>query len=132
MKQLIIPTEKHAGELAKVMEVLAVLKVNINTLDAQEREEHGWIILTVDQYDHALQGLTQAGYNVISEEALVISVPDEPGALAQIARRFQDAKISIQSLHILRRIGGLIHVNLVADDVSLAKKLVADILFTQE
>ena len=129
MKQITIPTKNRAGELADVMMTLADLKVGILTIDAQEGlGEFGWIILTVDLYDVALEGLRKAGYQPVSEDALVISLIDEPGALAKIALRFKDSNLNLRSLHILRRVSGHIHVSLVADDQVLAAQLVQDSL----
>lgn len=133
MQQIIIPTEKHAGELAAITQVLADRKINLLSLDAQEcSDQHGWIILTVDQYELAVEILNSHGFKAFSEETLVIAVDDEPGALASIAQRFRHANINVRSLHIVRRVAGSIHVSLVADNQAGARELVNDIIVTND
>ena len=52
----------------------------------------------------------------MTDEALLIRLPDEPGALAKVAARFRDAGINIQSLHILDRHEGYATVALDTED----------------
>ena len=68
--------------------------------------------------------LTAAGFKTVSDNALVLRLPDEPGALARIAQRFKDTGVSIQSLHIVERRAGHTIVALSADDREKAEALV--------
>lgn len=127
MKQITIPTQNRPGELAAVTGLLAQHSININSLDAMEEDDHGFIVITVDQYDESLRRLREAGYHPVSEDAIVIRVTDEPGALAKVAKRFQDANINLRSLHIIRRCKSVSHVSLVSDNNQAAMKLVEDL-----
>lgn len=128
VKQIIIPTKKRLGELATVTGILADHSININSLDAQEEDDHGFILITVDRYDEALTCLRAAGYQPVTEDAIVIQVTDEPGALAKVANRFSEAHINVRSLHIIRRNKNVIHVSLVSDDNQAASEVVKDLL----
>ena len=127
MQQIIIPTENKPGELANITGLLANHTINIKSLDAKEEDDHGFIVITVDRYDETLRLLRDAGYQPVSEDAIVIRVTDEPGALAKVANRFQKANINLRSLHIIRRCHNVNHVSLVSDDNQAAMKLVEDL-----
>ena len=68
--------------------------------------------------------LWSAGFKAVSDESLVLRLPDEPGALAKVAERFKQAGVNIQSLHILERQAGHTIVALAADDRAKAETLV--------
>ena len=126
MKQIIIPTEGHVGELADVMEALG--DINLLDIDAKEDDDHGFILISVDRYDDALRRLRAAGYRPVTEDALVIRLKDEPGALAAVAKRFKEAEINLRSIHILRRRKEYVDVSLVTDCNEAAVAVVEDLV----
>ena len=68
--------------------------------------------------------LRDAGFTAVSEQALVLRMLDRPGALAEVARRFKEAELSIFSMRILRREGGYSWVTLTCEEVARAARLV--------
>ncbi len=103
MKQITIVGEDDPGLLARVSEILAERDINIETLSAETVRDHGIVILTVDRYDEALAALRDAGVAAVSEDAIIIQIEDEPGALARISMRFHEAEIRVRSVRIIRR-----------------------------
>ena len=89
MKQITVITDERPGIVADLCKVLADDGINIETFNAEVQDEHGVIILTVDQYDAALKALTNADYQAFSEDVIIIKLKDEPGALARISLREQ-------------------------------------------
>ncbi len=130
MKQITIVTESSPGLLARVSEILAARGINIETLDAETVQDHGIVILTVDRYDEALVALRDAGVPAVSEDAIVIRIVDEPGALARISRRFHDAGIRLRSVRIIRRNEGYGLVALSTERTEQALDLVRDVLIS--
>ena len=130
MRQITIVTEHSAGILARISEVLAGRGINIETLDAETIDEHGVAILTVDRYDEALAALRDAGLPAVSEDAIVIRIADEPGALARISRRFDDASIRLRSVRIIGRGKGYGLVALSTERTERALELVRDELIS--
>ena len=124
MKRIIIVTENQVGVIADISEVLADGGVNIETLDAESTGDDGLVILTTDDPDHALYALTNAGFKAVSDEALVLKLKDEPGALAKVSRKFKEANLGIRSLHILGRQAGYSMVALTTDDGDKARSLI--------
>ena len=97
-------------------------------LDAETVEEHGVVILTVDRYDEALVALRDAGVPAVSEDAIIIRIADEPGALARISRKFHDAGIRLRSVRIIRRSAGYGLVALSTERTQRSLDLVRDVL----
>ncbi|MCH7890811.1 MAG: ACT domain-containing protein [Gemmatimonadetes bacterium] len=106
MKQITVVAESSPGLLAQVSEILAERGINIETLNAETVQDYGVVIFTVDRYDEALVALRDAGVPAVSEDAIIIRIADEPGALARISRRFHDAEIRLRSVRIIRRDAG--------------------------
>ena len=124
MSRIIIMANNEVGVIADISKVLADKGINIETIDAEGLGEKGVITLTTDNDDSALQALTTAGFKTITDEALVLRLPDEPGALAKVAERFKNAGVNIQSLHILDRRAGYTTVVLSVADRAQAETLV--------
>ncbi len=64
--------------------------------------------------------LNKAGFKAVSDDALVLRLPDEPGALATVAGSLKDAGVNIESLHILSRGSGHAMIALKTDNRSEA------------
>ena len=105
MNRIIIVAKNEVGVLADISRALADAGINIETISAEGLETQGVITLTTDAHDDALRVLMDAGYKAVSDDSLILRLPDEPGALAKVAERFKDAGVNIQSLHIVERQG---------------------------
>ena len=126
MKEIVIVTKNRAGLVADISEALATRGINIETLDAEEVQDLAVVELTVDRYDVALQALRDAGFEAITEDAIVVRLPDEPGALAKVARKFKEANIDLRSVRILGRQQGSALVALATERTDEARALVKD------
>jgi hypothetical protein len=130
MKQIQIVCESTPGVVAEITQALADAGINIESLDAVTIGESslGIVALTVDHYDAALKALAKTAYHAVSEDALLVRLDDRPGALAEIARRFRDAKINIRSVRTLRRGDGHCVVAIATHRTEQAIELVRDVL----
>src|SRR5690606_13194220 len=116
MKQISVLTENRSGILAELSLALAARDVNIESIDGEGAEQTGVVTLTVDRYDEALLALQEAGFRAVSEDALIVRLKDEPGALARVAERFKTENMNIKSLRFLSRDDGYALVTLVTED----------------
>ena len=123
MKRIIVTVENEVGVLANITEVLAKEDINLASINTEGRGDSGLVILTTEECDRALHALMNAGYRAVTDDALIIKLRDEPGALAKVAARFRDAAVNIQSLHLLNRHGDYATVLLTADDRAKAEAL---------
>ena len=124
MERIIITASNQVGIIADMTTVLADAGINIATIDAEGAGDTGIVILTTPENDRALDVLRSAGFKAVTDDALVIRLRDEPGALAKVAERLRRAEVNIQSLHILARHAGYTTVALSPDDRAKAEALI--------
>ena len=131
MKLISIVTESRDGVTAEIAALLGENDINIESLDAEEANGTDVVTLSVDHYNRALQVLRDAGWNAVSEDAMLMRVRDEPGALARVAKRFLDSGVTVHSIRIVHHAGdwGVIAVS--ADPIEDARALVKDNLLTE-
>ncbi len=124
MERIIVMVKNEVGVIADLTAMLAGAGINILTINTEAPGDTGLIIITTEDNDRALAVLTSAGFKAIIDDALVIRLRDEPGALAKVAERFKHSSVNIQSLHILDRRAGYTTIALSADDREKAELLV--------
>lgn len=128
MKQLTVLVPNEIGVAAKIATCLAEHGVNIEEIDIEGMEDRGIVVLSVDRYDEALRALRDHGFRAITQDVLLVSLEDKPGALAAIAVRLKDAGIDLRSMHIMRRDEDGTIASLVASDPEKAADLLKDVL----
>ena len=124
MTRIVIMARNEVGVIADISRALADATINIETISAKALGEKGVITLTTDDDDASLRVLTDAGFKASADDSLMLSLRDEPGALAKVAERFKEAGINIQSLHILDRREGHTTIAVSTDDRAKAESLV--------
>ena len=129
MKQITIVAPREEGVIARISQTLGEAKINIASLDAVDVKDLDVILLTVDdRYNDALHALCAAGFDAVTEDAVVIRLKDEPGSLAKVTQRLFDAGIHVRSIRILQRQQGEGVVALSVDRSSEALALIQDLL----
>ena len=118
LNRIIVMAQDEVGVIADISEALAAEGINVESINAQVMGEEVTIILTTDRYDRALYVLNQAGFKAVSDDALVLRLPDEPGALAKVAGDLKEAGVNIESMHILSRQTGYAMIALKTDNRS--------------
>ena len=116
VNRIIVMARDEVGVIADISQTLADESINVESINAQVTGEEVTIVLTTDRSDHALYILNQAGFKAVSDDALVLRLTDEPGALAGVAGSLKDAGINIESMHILSRQAGYAMIALKTDN----------------
>ena len=124
MQRIIIMAENRVGVIAEISRALAVDGINIETLDTKDVGSSGIVILTTDHPNKALHALKNAGFKAVSDDAIIIKLVDEPGALAKVAEKFKRANVNIRSIHILNCQDGYSMVALTTNDRAKAEALI--------
>ena len=132
MNQITIVTKDYNGLTADITSALGSNDINIESLDAKKIDDTGVIMLKVDQYDRALRVLHNAGWNAITEDALIVRVKDEPGAIANLAKRFRDANLEVHSMRIVQHHGDWGALAVRAAPLAAARALVKDELLASD
>jgi hypothetical protein len=128
MKQITIIAPVQDGLVANICRVLGDAGINLDGLDAYDARDLDVVTLAVDQYDKALQVLRDAGFDAVSDDAVVVCIKDEPGSLARITERLHQGDIEVSSVRILQRQMGLAMVALATERREEALKLIHDLL----
>ncbi len=123
MPRIIVMAKNEVGVIADISRVLADNEINIETISAEALDDKGTITLTADDYDGALRALTEAGFKTVTDDSLLVSLKDEPGALAKMAEKLKQGGVNIQSLHIVDRRGDYTTVAILPDDREKAESL---------
>ncbi|MCU0959502.1 MAG: hypothetical protein MUF48_05300 [Pirellulaceae bacterium] len=131
MKQITLVTRARAGVMADIAEHLGREGINIETLEAFEVREWDIVQLSVSDYNRALVVLRDAGYDAITEDAVVINVKDQPGALAKVTRRLYEGGVDIRSVRILHRQAGEAMVAISMDRTDEGMRLIEDLLVSR-
>ena len=124
MTRIVIMAKNEVGVIADISRALADASINIETISAKALGEKGVITLTTDDDNASLRVLTDTGFKASADDSLMLSLHDEPGALAKVAERFKEAGINIQTLHILDRREGHTTIAVSTDDREKAEALV--------
>ena len=123
MSRIIVMAKNEIGVIADISRVLADNHINIETISTETLDDKGTITLTADDYDGALRALTDAGFKTVTDDSLLVSLKDEPGALAKVAEKLKQGGVNIQSLHIVERRGDYTTVAILPDDRAKAEGL---------
>jgi hypothetical protein len=122
MKEFRVTLTHRAGELARLTALLAERHINLRSL-AGLSEANKAIICLVAEDVAALRGALEES-RIPFEESEILSelLENEPGQIADLARRLGEAGVDIRSMYVLGRDDPLIEVGFTVDDPKRAKK----------
>jgi hypothetical protein len=129
MKQITILAETGKDMIAEVTAALARAGVNISSIAGEHYGGQAVVNVTVNNEERALACLADRhDWKIMSEDALLIKINDEVGALAVIARRFVDAGIALKSIRFIERHQEYALVAVSSGDPEKARALLQDVL----
>jgi hypothetical protein len=120
--QIVVQLENKPGSLAELAQVFADSGVNIEAILLEGSEYFGIVRLHVDNVRKAEKALKDGGYQYRMGAAIALTLPNEPGKLAEVASKLAKAKINIDSLFGTTSAGGTPELVIMVDDVAKAKK----------
>lgn len=95
-KQLSIFLENKPGVLAEVCKTLGAHGINIRGMSISDTVDHSVLRLIVDNPRKAIHILGEHGALVVETDVLAVELPDKPGELAKLARKFARGKVNIE------------------------------------
>ena len=128
MKQITVVVADKVGVLAELSYLLGKARVNIEAISAEVQGGKSVINLVVSDEKRAEMILKSNGYHVLAGEMLVVKVKDAPGALSEISKKLQKAKINIESIYLLTRGEGYSLDAIMVDKPKKAKKVLEEYL----
>jgi len=121
MMEVSMELPDEPGQLARVTEAMAAANINIETVCAIGRVAPN-VAMVVEQVPQTCAVLDSLGIKYTTSELIKLVMPDQPGALAQFARRLADAGVNIQSIYILSKYRGDAELVFSVDDVEMARR----------
>src|SRR2546430_5119922 len=102
------------GALASLADSIAAHGINIRAIGGAEIGGSGGVALMVndDQEDGLERALRSAGYTAVEVDSVQGEIEDQPGALAEVARRIADAGVNLESILIIADRGERVLVSL--------------------
>ncbi|MCZ2099535.1 MAG: ACT domain-containing protein [Anaerolineae bacterium] len=98
-----VSIEDRPGALAHLAEALAQNGINITAIHATPCPGQGFVQLITNNNDATVNALRDARIDYTVREVLLVNLVDQPGSLAQLARRLADAGININAVYINMR-----------------------------
>lgn len=89
----------HPGVLSRVFRSLAKAKVNITSISMMDTTEHGVLRLVMDDPIAARAVFKQLEVPVSEAEVLAVTLPNRPGAVADICDRLTSKHVNIAYLY---------------------------------
>jgi hypothetical protein len=123
--QITVSAQSKPGVLAKVCDALGKAGVNIVAVCAAESAGRGKIRLVVNDTARAKSALTAAKIRCSEEPALLLSMDDRPGALADVAGRLAAAKVNIKCAYASTAGGGRAQVVVAVANPDKAERALA-------
>lgn len=120
------------GLLADICRALAEHGVDILDIDIEEDKRKATVVLIAEPTDVAERVLRDECFQVEVAPMLVLTLRDEPGAIARVAERLKDESINVLSMHVLHRRGADAAVALTTANDAAAAKVLADLVLTRD
>ena len=119
--EISIPLENKPGTLAKVTEVLAKAGVNLEGI-GYGSGARGVLRVIPSNVDAALAALKKAKIKVKKpQEVLETRISDQPGALADLARKLAKARVNVEAFYVVGTEGGQLRCVFAVDKLDKAK-----------
>jgi hypothetical protein len=127
-QQFVVQLPNQPGALASLLEAFASRGLDLRSIGGSGIGTQGAAVLILNDAAAARKVLKAGKYTFIEAEALVTSAPDQPGAVAGIARRLADAGVNLQGLAILGWQQGKAELALSVDDPDRARRVLAALI----
>jgi hypothetical protein len=124
MNAFIVEAQNQPGELARVAGALGDRGVNITTGAAIGLDSGGGFGFMTNDEAGARSALQGAGIDFREVEVIPVSMADEPGQLATIARRLADAGVNIEFVIPTGMSGGKVNVAVGTNNVQAARSAI--------
>jgi hypothetical protein len=123
MNAFLVEMENQPGALATVAEAIAKRGINIRNVAAAATGGGGRIAIVTEDDAGTRAALGDAGVRFTDAEIVAAPLRDQPGSLAQAARRLADAGVNIEAIMPMGMTGNEITVGFVTSDPAAARRI---------
>ncbi len=123
MRQYEVTLRDKPGELARLTQSLALRRINIRALSTERSAQGRTKVYVVTDDNRRTYAALRGNFDFISTELLTASLPDRPGALADLAARLAEHGVNIEVVYTVDKKGGTVELALVTDNPVKAARL---------
>ncbi|MEM4295196.1 MAG: ACT domain-containing protein [Candidatus Anstonellales archaeon] len=105
VKTIVLVENDRIGLLNDISYIMGKEKINIENIVGHTVGKKAIISMTVKDFKKAMQVLKKNGFNVMSEDSIMIKLKDRPGELSKITELLAKNKINIKNLYVVSRDG---------------------------
>lgn len=98
VQQLTVTLDNKACTMADVADMLARHCINIRALAMTEQNGHGFLRIIVNDTEKAKKLFSEKQYPCLTQDVLVIEVPDKPGGLASVLDSIKKLDLTVEFL----------------------------------
>ena len=106
VKQISVFIENTKGSLSRLTRLLSKGGVDLIALSIADTENYGIMRCIVSDTEKGLEIMKEAGYVARLTDVLAVSVPDQPGGLANVLTLLNAADVSVEYLYSFVRNSG--------------------------
>lgn len=99
IKQVSVFLENKIGHVRMVTEELRKAGLNIRAISLADSEDFGILRMVVEDPDKAHSVLRAANHTARETEVIAVEVPDQPGALSDVLKTFEDCGVNIEYMY---------------------------------
>src|SRR5262249_54010744 len=126
----IVDLKNKPGELAKVTEAIAKQGIDITAFSGSTCGDSGSLALVTNDEAGTRRVLGDGQWTYRPVELVQASIPNRPGSLAQVTRRFAEAGVNIEAAFPIGMTGGDVQIAFATDNPSKAKQAVGELVGT--
>ena len=106
VKQISVFIENTPGRLAQFTRLLGDHHIDLVSLSVADTTHFGILRGIVADYEMAMKLISENGYTVKLTDVLAVSIPDEPGGLAQVLEMLAKNDVGVEYLYSFVRNAG--------------------------
>jgi hypothetical protein len=126
MNTFIVDLKHRPGELAKLAESIAAKGIDITSFSGVTCGDSGSVALVTNDEAGTRRALQDAGFHAREIELVTASLPNVPGALAEVARKLANAGINIEAALPTGMTGSNVSIAFATDQPAKAKTIVSE------
>jgi hypothetical protein len=126
MNTFIVDLKHRPGELAKLAESIAAKGIDITSFSGVTCGDSGSVALVTNDEAGTRRALQDAGFQAREIELVTASLPNVPGALAEVARKLANAGINIEAALPTGMTGSNVSIAFATDQPAKAKTIVSE------
>jgi hypothetical protein len=119
--QFTVKLENRPEALAELLQTLAARGIDLRSIGLTSIESQSAAVFTTNNDTLTHEALARGGWTFFEGEVVITSVPDVPGAIADVADRLACAGIGVHGIVLLRWHQGKAELAMSVDDPAAAR-----------